>query len=243
MNRKWPLTGCRRGARVSTVLLGLSLGAFTPPTFGEGEPPSARATATHAGGADSPDLWRTPKQCGRNAAYMMLKLYGINADYRGLAAEIPVFEGGSRLSDLAKSVRARGLDVQAVRATPDSLERIPLPAIAHSEEGTGQGHYVVLLRVSPESVSLIDGTTARRVELGRDQFHDLWSGHLLVLKSPSWAGAIAGGALVAGAGILLFATFLQRQGAGRRHPSDPDPEPGNLGSSGQQHPASPPSSP
>ena len=209
MNREWQPTTRRRVMRVGTVLLGLGLVAVTLTAFGAGDLPPGQAAVPQAGGADSLDLWRTPKQCGRNAAYMLIKLFGISADYRSMASEIPVFEGGSRLSDIARSVRARGLDVRAVRATPDSLERIPLPAIAHSEEETGQGHYVVLLRVSPESVSLIDGTTARYAELERDKFHELWSGHLLVLRSPSWAGAMTGGALAAGAVTLFFASFLQ----------------------------------
>src|SRR5262249_8787918 len=91
---------------------------------------------------------------------------------------------GASLLGLLRGAEKLGLSAKAVRVTKyESLSTVPLPAVAHIADAQGNGHFVVVYRVTKKHVLIAD--PARAVERrGHDQFRREWSGNLL-LASPS----------------------------------------------------------
>ncbi|CCH01511.1 Lactococcin-G-processing and transport ATP-binding protein lagD [Fibrella aestuarina BUZ 2] len=81
---------------------------------------------------------------------------------------------------------AQKLDFQAkgVKATYESLSKIPLPAIAHVNVLDGRmQHYVVVYRITPQHVTVMDPSDGQMHTLTPEQFKAAWTG-LLVLLIP-----------------------------------------------------------
>jgi ATP-binding cassette subfamily B protein len=101
-----------------------------------------------------------------------------HTDTRGTTA-LGLVRAATRLGFRAKGVRARG----------DALSALPLPAIAHVVRGSAQ-HWVVLSRVGPKRVELMDPAGGDRQRVNRVEFEREWSG-VLVLLAPA-SGFAAG---------------------------------------------------
>jgi ATP-binding cassette subfamily B protein len=87
---------------------------------------------------------------------------------------------GTNLLGLLKAAEKLGFSAKGVKGTYDALPGVPLPAIAHVVADQGQGHFVVLHRVTRKGVVVAD--PARGIEkLSREQFSKKWSGFLLLI--------------------------------------------------------------
>jgi len=161
------------------------------------------ASLAHA--ADPDGVWRTEKQCGVNAAYMLLKLRGCEADYRvleeGLREEAGSSDAdsGATLEGLRRVVRRQGLSADVVHARIVDLPRIEFPVIAHLEPDNVEefdfrrrGHYVVILKMyeneGTEVVQFIDGASGSVERMRMCVFFRQWSGYLLAPRAgrPAW---------------------------------------------------------
>jgi ATP-binding cassette, subfamily C, bacteriocin exporter len=91
---------------------------------------------------------------------------------------------GTSAWGLIKAAEKMGLTAKGVRATPDSLPEIPLPAIAHIVVNEKLHHYVVVYKVTPSSVLIMDPGTGLMEKKGLDLFFREWQG-ILILLSPS----------------------------------------------------------
>ncbi|MEP6618120.1 MAG: peptidase domain-containing ABC transporter, partial [bacterium] len=88
---------------------------------------------------------------------------------------------GTSLLGLARAARHIGYSAKAVRATPESLVRAPMPAVAHVKLQSGAQHFIVLERADSAKVRLMDPNGGERKTEPRSTFDARWSGALLLL--------------------------------------------------------------
>lgn len=88
---------------------------------------------------------------------------------------------GTSLLGLVRAAQHIGYSAKGVRATPESLVRAPMPAIAHLRLVTGGQHFVVVERADAETVWLMDPAAGVRRKENRGRFDAQWTGALLLL--------------------------------------------------------------
>lgn len=112
-------------------------------------------------------LQSTPSTCGPASATTILRRLGIAATERELAVEARSSASGTEIWYLARALRARGVDAVAVMAPGE----IVAPSIAGVVLNGGAGHFVAVLRQTPEEVTVMDPlrglSVIPRAEVGR----------------------------------------------------------------------------
>lgn len=91
---------------------------------------------------------------------------------------------GTTALGLIRAAERLGFTAKGVRATPDAIDAIPLPAIAHVIRGALQ-HWVVVERLTSTHVHLMDPADGKRVRSPRPQFAREMSGVMLILTPGS----------------------------------------------------------
>jgi ATP-binding cassette subfamily B protein len=103
---------------------------------------------------------------------------------------------GTSLRGLLNAAEKLGFSAIGAKGTYESLQQVPLPAIAHIITRTGYGHYVVVYRVQKAAVLVANPAVGIR-KLSREEFCQLWTGNLLlVVPEPQAAPVGLGTALV-----------------------------------------------
>ena len=90
---------------------------------------------------------------------------------------------GTTALGLVRAATRLGFHAKGVRATPEALLTLPLPAIAHMARARAQ-HWVVLSRVRGKRVEIMDPAIGTRERVVRESFEREWSG-VTVLLAPS----------------------------------------------------------
>jgi Peptidase C39 family len=149
------------------------------------------------------DEWQTGPYCGVNCLFFLLSLNDRPVSYRSLRSEVQVTGEGASLLELKEAAAVHGLSMEVVELTPKEIARAKLPLIALMESSGFMaspddklprvGHYVVLLRVdAPDGgearMTLMDGSTARVVEVGASRVNRAFSGYALVPSSSDRSG-------------------------------------------------------
>ncbi|MBU1822702.1 MAG: peptidase domain-containing ABC transporter, partial [Bacteroidetes bacterium] len=101
---------------------------------------------------------------------------------------------GTNILGLIEAATRLGFQAKGVRGTPDSLDKIPKPAIAHvviprpgsqptQNNGVREGlqHYVVINEVTHTHVRLMDPADGKMQHKKRDEFLQQWTGVLVLL--------------------------------------------------------------
>jgi hypothetical protein len=170
----------------------------------------------------SQNAWRAAQYCGLNATYVFLRLNRVECEYVDLERELsPYLDGqGLSLAELKKAIGNRGIGARVVQATPEQLMRMQLPVLAHIEKGfsrefefAARGHYLVVVRVNPQTIQFIDGTTGMLKSTEFSSFISEWSGYLLVgdiSEGKSWYYATIASSMLA-AGSCWYCLFRRRQ--------------------------------
>lgn len=89
---------------------------------------------------------------------------------------------GTNLLGMVQAAERLGFLAKAVKGTFDILPKAPLPAIAHVRTKEGLGHFVVLHRVSEQSVVVADPARGV-VKLSAEEFQTVWTGYLILLTT------------------------------------------------------------
>lgn len=101
---------------------------------------------------------------------------------------------GTNVLGLIEAATRLGFQAKGVRGTPDSLDKIPKPAIAHvvipkpgstqaDPNGPREGlhHYVVIYSTSDKHITLMDPAEGKLQKKPREEFLQLWTGVLVLL--------------------------------------------------------------
>lgn len=179
----------------------------------DGADATAQGVARQDRAPDEPGggiLWRFGNKCAVNTLFLMFKLAGRPVDYSEIEARLPVTDAGSNLADVRRCAESLGLRCKIVKASPESLPRLPLPAIAHMEEERAvTGHYVLVVATSTESIESIDGTSAAMTVSSMGDFRKRWTGHLLVIDQPPLWRAMLPIPIILGLVSILVALWMQ----------------------------------
>jgi len=124
--------------------------------------------------------------CGVDCLYLFVKLRGVECSAPDVEGLVPIGEYGASLLGLREASERLGVRARVVRAAPENLAELPLPAVAHLEprrQANRYNHYVLLVEVGPSVVKFFDPLDNRVEEMRLAQFADLSSGHFLVAQS------------------------------------------------------------
>jgi len=91
-------------------------------------------------------------ECGLACLAMVAASHGLHVDLPALRQRFNLSLKGATMADLATMAHALKLQTRAVRAEPEQLEQLPLPAILHWDFN----HFVVLVKVRRDAVLIHD---------------------------------------------------------------------------------------
>src|SRR6056297_825366 len=91
---------------------------------------------------------------------------------------------GTNAWGLIKAAEKMGMSAKGVKATPEALSEIPLPAIAHVIVKEKLQHYVVIYKITAVYIEKMDPGTGKLEKQPIEEFKKEWTG-VLVLLSPS----------------------------------------------------------
>jgi hypothetical protein len=119
-------------------------------------------------------------------------LNGRQVEHDQVLAETTMGDDGASLAALQHTCRKLGLDTEVWFLGPKALDSLPLPAVAHLGPGFGQvgEHFVLLVEVGKDRVTVLDGSTGRIQSLPKGRFETKWSGYVLVRGNTSWRGFV-----------------------------------------------------
>jgi len=128
---------------------------------------------------------KVPKPgCAHSAVMQVCHLLGIPVTMTDVTEQMPVDPEGNSLLEIAEALTHFGLQVGAYDAGFAFLKTLVSPAIVHFQD-----HFAVVERVDRGYVIIFDGAGRRRI-LTFDEFLDLWSGKLLVIRRPAADGQL-----------------------------------------------------
>jgi ATP-binding cassette subfamily B protein RaxB len=97
-------------------------------------------------------------ECALACLAMVAASHGLHTDLPTLRQRFNLSLKGATMADLATMARALRLQTRAVRAEPEQLEQLPLPAILHWDFN----HFVVLVKVGRDGVLIHDPAQGAR---------------------------------------------------------------------------------
>jgi len=120
-----------------------------------------------------------PRDCGPAVFASIARFYGHHLTLEQARGLVGTDRNGTTLAGLRDGCRAIGLAARPAQAIYESLEHIPLPAVAHLDGN--EGHFVVLYRWTPRGVVVLDPNRGLR-SLSRAAFENDWSGYLVLFR-------------------------------------------------------------
>ena len=195
----------------SLVCLSLANVLLADVSIGDSErpqpPPSLSSSSTpsriYEGG-------RGTRVCGSNALYMLLGLYGIPVDEEQFGATVPVNDDGTSLAELQEAAGALGLEMSVRRCSIEELQKhFRWPFLAHLT--MVPPHYCVVIDISDDSVTFLDGTTGELETLRRSWVEAGWSGYVLLPRtSDKISPIVLGASMLNGLVVALLTAQLFR---------------------------------
>jgi ABC-type bacteriocin/lantibiotic exporter with double-glycine peptidase domain/CRP-like cAMP-binding protein len=133
-----------------------------------------------------PQVWQIDEaDCGAAALAMVCRHFGREVSLAHIRRAVGTGADGTSLAGIAHGGESVGLEARTVKASRDSLDSLPLPAVVHWDAG----HWVVLYDVSEGRVRVADPARGHR-RMTREEFERGWSGYAALL-SPTGAFAEA----------------------------------------------------
>jgi hypothetical protein len=180
-----------------------------------------------AGDGDSA-VWRAQNRCAINSMYLFMRLHGAEVVYPTLEQDLPVHETGTSFAEMSAFARAHGVRTEVRKSDADQITRLRTPFIAHTEQVTGMGHYVVVMAVGrdldgSERIEVVDGTTGIPASISLSEFKTEWTGYVLTVSEQRWKSPVLIGTAATLSATLLGIAVVR--GIGRRRPAGRKPEP------------------
>ncbi|MCR4412317.1 MAG: cysteine peptidase family C39 domain-containing protein [Thermoguttaceae bacterium] len=151
-------------------------------------------------------------ECGVRSLCVVLHLAGKRVAIEEVRRLVPIGPRGSSLYDLGQASKQLGYPMRAVFCRPASLGRLPLPAIAQVEptHPSPLGHYIVLLEVTEDRVTVCDAGLGRILQSTRSEFLQHVTGYYLVAEASVFSGPLAAIGTLALSGLVALVIFLWR---------------------------------
>lgn len=121
--------------------------------------------------------------CGPAALLTVLRYHGGDASVARVRELAATNAHGTTLDGLSRAAEAIGFTASAVDATLEELETVPLPCIAHVLNEAGNGHFLVVYRIS--AGVLVGDPGTGRYTLDREEFERRWASRAALLLEPA----------------------------------------------------------
>lgn len=92
---------------------------------------------------------------------------------------------GTNVLGMIKGAEKMGFDAKGVKGGADALPNIPLPAIAHVVVDETLHHFVVIYKVTPKYVEVMDPGYGKLEKYTWDKWQKIWTGVLVLLQPNS----------------------------------------------------------
>ena len=122
--------------------------------------------------------------CGAACLASVAAYYRLNLPLSKIRHWAGTDRKGTNAWGLIQAAEKMNMCAKGVKAQPEALAEIPLPAIAHLIIQKKQPHFVVIYKISPGKIKIMDPATGRLTNKKIQSFLEAWSG-VLILLSPS----------------------------------------------------------
>ncbi len=120
-----------------------------------------------------PHLWQIDEMdCGATSLAIVCRYFGKAISLARIRQLVHTGLDGASLRAICEGANELGLAARAVKASPDNLDQIPLPAVVHWDGN----HWVVLYGVAPDHVRVSDPGVGKR-KVPRKVFLEKWTGY------------------------------------------------------------------
>lgn len=117
--------------------------------------------------------------CGVACLLMILKNYGINESFDNLKKKIKIEENGVSAFEIVKTAKKYNLTCIGYKNV--NINNLSLPAIVHTTNNEGMGHYMVLLKVLKTKVLIADPLN-KIMYMDKLEFFKVYSNIVLTFK-------------------------------------------------------------
>jgi ATP-binding cassette subfamily B protein len=144
------------------------------------------------------------RDCGAACLHSIARSYGHHVSIARIRQLASTDLQGTNMLGLVEGAGRLGFLARGVRATPEALATLPLPAVAHVVLPSGLHHFVVVYRVRKRHVVYMDPGDGRVHTVPHEEFRGRWSGVLLILApGEAFTPATEGGTAAARFRALL----------------------------------------
>jgi ATP-binding cassette subfamily B protein len=119
--------------------------------------------------------------CGAACLKSVASRYGLDMPVAQLRQFASTDEEGTNIVGMIDAAQEMGFMAKGVRGNLDSLNRIPLPAIAHVVIDGQLNHFVVIYEVNEANVTFMNPDEGRVQTLSIGEFDEIWTGVLVLL--------------------------------------------------------------
>jgi predicted double-glycine peptidase len=138
--------------------------------------PAIQPGSTHN---DGDEVRRQMVMCGPNSLYMLLAFHDVPVDSGAIEKYVPTHREGMSLAELQEASNALGLRTEVRRCSIDELrDSFQSPVIGYLL-GPPR-HYVVVIAMTEDGVTILDGTTGQRNTVPSPWLKERWSGYVLI---------------------------------------------------------------
>lgn len=179
---------------------------------------------------DAGVFWRSARFAGANALYLMLWGNGLERVYADVAAAVAHGPSGTTVADLLTAGEVLGLELEALRVTPEAARSLPAPFVAHLDYGSSDyrrgGRFVVISRWGEGTCVACDAQTGLVEVVDAEELLRIWSG--VVVARPGGAGSLTAVVAVALGALVMAALLALRSRYGRQAERDEAAIPGGA---------------
>lgn len=130
--------------------------------------------------------WRRPGDCGRSAAYVVLKLLGSDIEFERVASAVSIDPvAGCTMQSLQHAMESLGVTARVRFIDPEELSNVPRPFILHSADSLNEsaGHFTVVaaFKASNRQYGIVDTSDEGFKWIPEASLQRQLSGYVLVL--------------------------------------------------------------
>lgn len=120
--------------------------------------------------------------CGAAALASACAYHGLKIPIARIRQYAFTDKKGTNVLGLVEAAENLGLSAKGVRALPEALKMIPLPAIAHVTVKEILHHFVVIYKVTNKSIEYMDPADGNMHHTSHEDFQRIWTGVLILLE-------------------------------------------------------------
>ena len=120
------------------------------------------------------------KDCGAACLASIGNYYKVNLPIARIRQFANTDKRGTNVLGIIEAAEKMGFTAKGVKGTIDALDKIPLPAIAHSIVKEQLHHYLVIYKVEKNTITVMDPALGKMQTFTFEEFQKIWTGVLIL---------------------------------------------------------------